>query len=43
MSSHCGVVIMFDMKQVSLEHVYDSLPGLTYVINDTRIIFQAVN
>ena len=32
MSSHCGFVIVFDVKYVTLESVNDSVFGLTYIL-----------
>ena len=32
-SGHCGVVILFDVKYMTLESVYDSIPSLSYIFN----------
>ena len=39
MSSHCGFVIVFDVKYVTLESVNDSVFGLTYILDVALLAF----
>ena len=32
MSSHCGIAIVFDVKNVTLESIHDSVFGLSYIL-----------
>ena len=32
MSSHCGITIVFDVKNVTLESINDSVFGLSYIL-----------
>ena len=42
MFSHCGFVIMFDVKYVTLESVHDSVFGLTYILYVTPVALQTI-
>ena len=43
MSSHSGNVIMFDVKQMFLDPVYNSVSGLTHIFNIGNTGFHAIN
>ena len=32
MSSHCGIAIVFDLKNVTLESINDSVFGFSYIL-----------
>ena len=42
MSSHCGFVIMFDVKYVTLGSVNDSVFGFTYIIYVVPVALQTI-
>ena len=42
MSSHCGFVIMFDVKYVTLESINDSVFGLTYILYVAPVALQTI-
>ena len=42
MSSHCGFVIMFDVKYVTLKSVNDSVFCLTYILYVAPVTLQTV-
>ena len=42
MSSHCCVIIMFDVINITLESVNDSIPCLSYIIDMATLAFQAI-
>ena len=39
MFSHSGVVVMFDIKQMSSEPVSDPVPRSTYILDIAKIAF----
>ena len=41
-SCHCGVVIVFDVKNVTLESVNDSFSCLSYIFNVAPVAFQTI-
>ena len=41
-SCHCGVVIVFDVKYMTLESIYDSVFCLPYIFSVAPIAFQAI-
>ena len=45
-SGYCGVMIVFDVKYMTLESVYDSIPSLSYIFSlapiALYIIYQIV-
>ena len=41
-SYHCGVVIVFDVKYMTLECIYDSVFCLPYIFDVAPITFQAI-
>ena len=43
MSSHNGVVMVLDVKLMSLETVCDSLHALSYILSVANIAFQAIS
>ena len=43
MSSQGSIVIMFDIKHMNLDLVYDSFPGLTYILDIAIIALQVIN
>ena len=42
MSSHCCVIVMFDVINMTLESVYDSIPCLSYIFDVATLAFQAI-
>ena len=42
MSWHCGVVIVFNVKYVTLESIYDSVFCLPYIFGVGPVAFQAI-
>ena len=40
-SCHCGVIV-FDVKYMTLESIYDSIFCLTYIFSMTPVAFQAI-
>ena len=43
MSCHCGIIVMFDVKDMTLESVNDSVLCLAYIFNVAPFTFQAIN
>ena len=41
-SGHCGAIVMFNVKDMTLESINDSVFCLTYIINVAPIAFQAI-
>ena len=41
-SGHCGVVIVFDVKYMTLESVYDSIPSLSYIFCLAPVALYAI-
>ena len=41
-SCHCGIMIVFDVKYVTLESVYDSILCLSYILYVAPVTFQAI-
>ena len=41
-SDHCGVVIVFDVKDMTLESVYDSVLSLSYILCMAPVAFYTV-
>ena len=41
-SCHCGVVIVFDVKYMTLESIYDSVFCLPYIFDVAPVAFQAI-
>ena len=41
-SGHCGVIIMFNVKDMTLESFNDSVFCLTYILNVAPLAFQAI-
>ena len=41
-SCHCSVVIVFNVKYVTLESVYDSILCLPYILCVAPVAFQAI-
>ena len=39
MSGHCGIIIVFDVKNMTLESIYDSIFGLSYIFNVAPVAF----
>ena len=42
MSSHCSVIVMFDVKDMTLESINDSIFCLTYILNVSPSAFQTI-
>ena len=42
MSCHCGIIIVFDVKYMTLESMYDSILCLSYIFKMAPIAFQAI-
>ena len=42
-SCHCGIQVVFYVKQVTLEPIYDSVFSLTNIFDVAPIAFNAVN
>ena len=42
MSSYCSVIVMFDVKDMTLESINDSIFCLTYILNVALSAFQAI-
>ena len=42
MSCCCGVIIVFDVKYMTLESIYDSISCLSYIYNMASVAFQAI-
>ena len=42
MSSHCCVIIVFDVIDMTLESVNDSIPCLSYIFDMATLAFQAI-
>ena len=42
MSDHCGVIVMFNVKDMTLESINDSIFCLTYTLNVAPLAFQAI-
>ena len=43
MSCHCGVVIVFNVKYVTLEPVYDSISSLSYIFYLASVALYTIN
>ena len=43
MSGHCCVIVMFDVKDMTLESINDSILCLAYILNMASFTFQAIN
>ena len=41
-SCHCGIEIVFDVKHMTLESVYDSIFGLTHIFGVAPVAFKAI-
>ena len=41
-SYYCGVVILFDVKYMTLESIYNSIFCLSYILRMAPITFQAI-
>ena len=41
-SCHCGVVIVLDVKYMTLESIYDSVICLHYIFDMAPVTFQAI-
>ena len=41
-SCHCGIIIVFDVKYVTLESIDDSIPCLSCIFDVAPVAFQAV-
>ena len=41
-SCHCGVIIVFYVKYVTLESINDSIFCLSYIFNMEPVTFQAI-
>ena len=41
--SHCCVIVMFDVINMTLESVNDSIPCLSYIFDMAALAFQAIN
>ena len=42
-SCHCSIQVVFYVKQVTLEPIYDSIFSLTYIFDVAPIAFNTVN
>ena len=42
-SSHCSVVIVFDVKYMTLESIYDSVSSLSYIFCLTPVAFYTID
>ena len=42
-SSHCGTVIVFNVKYMTLESVYDSISNLSYIFCLAPVALYAVD
>ena len=42
MPSHCCVIVMFDVIDMTLESVNDSIPCLSYIFDMAALAFQAI-
>ena len=43
MSGHCSVIVMFDVKNMTLESISDSVFCLAYILNVASFTFQAID
>ena len=43
MSSHCSIIVMFDVKNMTLESVNDSIFCLAYILDVAPFTFQAID
>ena len=43
MSCHCSIIVMFDIKDMTLESVNDSILCLAYIFDVAPFTFQAIN
>ena len=43
MSSHCSIIVMFDVKNMTSESVNDSIFCLAYILNVAPFTFQAID
>ena len=41
-SCHCGFIIVFDVKYMTLESIYDSVFCLPYIFSVAPVAFQAI-
>ena len=41
-SCHCCVIIVFDVKNVTLESINDSVFGLSYILDVTPVAFKTI-
>ena len=41
-SFHCGIVIVFNVKNMTFESVNDSVSFLSYIFNVAPVAFQAI-
>ena len=42
MSCYCGIIIVFDVKYMTLESIYASILCLSYIFNMVPVAFQAI-
>ena len=42
-SGHCGIVIVFDVKYMTLESVYDSISSLSYICSLAPVALYAID
>ena len=42
MSSHCCVIVIFDVISMTLESANDSIPCLSYIFDMATLAFQAI-
>ena len=42
MSGHCCIVIVFDVKDVTLESIHNSIFGLSYIFYMVPVAFQTI-
>ena len=42
MSCNCAIIIVFDVKYMTLESIYDSILCLSYMFNMAPVAFQAI-
>ena len=42
MSCHCGVIILFDVKYMTLESIYDSIFCLSCIFSMAPVAFQEI-
>ena len=42
MSGHCGIIIVFGVKNMTLESIHDSIFGLSYIFSVPPVAFYTI-